>query len=147
MVGQDGLPAKYSSVHPVQILLFLMPYKLNSEEYSLTVVQLKIQKEKRLDCVLDFIRAKHKNDHQKPRVLYLSSASVCGELSRIEFYQLHFIPNLAISDSLLCLYPISVSLWGRNSCIGQIIQEIFSVSILSFLASSTLAAEGLTNSK
>lgn len=69
MVGQDGLPAKYSSVHPVQILLFLMPYKLNSEEYSLTVVQLKIQKEKRLDCFLDFIRAKHKNDHQKPRVL------------------------------------------------------------------------------
>lgn len=45
--------------------LFLMLYKLNSEEYSLTVVQLKIQKEKRLDCFLDFIRAKHKNDHQK----------------------------------------------------------------------------------
>lgn len=46
-----------------------MPYKLNSEEYSLTVVQLKIQKEKRPDCFLDVNRVKHKNDHQKPRAL------------------------------------------------------------------------------
>lgn len=74
-----------------------MPYKLNSEEYSLTVVQLKIQKEKRLDCFLDVNRVKHKNDHQKPRALTSLGPHLCG----VRVSKLHFIPNLAISDSLV----------------------------------------------
>lgn len=101
--GRSHLPTELC--RPVQIL-FLTSYKLNKIFKNIKVVLVKDRKGKRLS--FPGFRQGHTGWPSETKRSYLSGASAfVGNCPGLNSISLHFIPNLAINNSLLCLKLVS----------------------------------------